>query len=90
MADTKNVRTLKVGGLWRNEKQGDNYPVLTGSVDINGERVRVAIFKNDRREKSTHPEFVFKIDEAYVKDYGIVLPDGGGGGGSSKKDDLPF
>ena len=80
-----------IGALWAKESGGNKF--LSGEVEVDGQKVRIVVFKNNRKEKETHP------------DYNILLAGERGsykGGGDSKKadakpkrtakeeDDLPF
>lgn len=76
----------EVGALWLKEsKQGTKY--MSGKLEIGGETVYVAVFKNNYKKKDTHP------------DYRILRSEQQGGGQQSKQeqavketfqDDIPF
>jgi hypothetical protein len=80
-----------IGALWAKDSGGNKF--LSGEIEIDGKKTRIVIFKNNRKEKETHP------------DYNILLSDKQGGGSSSgsssepdttkkkateEEDDLPF
>jgi uncharacterized protein (DUF736 family) len=44
-----------IGGLYKG-KEGSKM-LLSGSIDFLGDRIRIGIFKNDRKEKDSHPDY---------------------------------
>ena len=83
----RNGQSWAVGSLWRPD-EGKPY-VLSGTVKIDGEDVRIAVFKNDKKESDRHPDFRISAyeDNGATKDKGIVL---GSGGGSAPDNAPPF
>lgn len=79
---------VKAGALWKKEKNGNVY--LSGEVDLAGQKHRVMVYKNDKKESAKHPDYrvmLVKDDEerpdplpASQADYGTQVPD----------DDIPF
>lgn len=50
MADAKNI-----GALWKKEKNGKTF--LSGTIEIGAIKVKVCVFKNDRKDKETSPDY---------------------------------
>jgi uncharacterized protein (DUF736 family) len=84
----KKSQSWAVGSLWRPDDTDKPY-VLSGTIKINGEDVRIAVFKNDKKESKRHPDFRISAyeDAGATKDRGIVV---GGGGGDEDDSDVPF
>jgi hypothetical protein len=47
----------RIGVLWKPKEGSKSKAVLSGSIDLLGEEVRVVVLKNDRKEKPSHPDF---------------------------------
>src|SRR5215471_5266161 len=47
---------LKIGALWIGE--GRNGKFMSGRLDINGEEIRILVFKNSYKEERKHPDYV--------------------------------
>lgn len=48
------MSSKQIGALWRG-KEGSS-AVLTGTIDLLGEPIRICIFNNEK-EKETHPDY---------------------------------
>lgn len=46
---------IRIGGLWQKEKDDRTY--LSGQLEIDGKKINILIFPNDRKEKEAHPDF---------------------------------
>ena len=59
----------KIGSLWKNSKQGENYPVATGIVElVIGCPVKVALFKNTKKQAGTkQPDYTLVVSEPQEK-----------------------
>jgi len=45
-----------IGALWLNtSKAGKKY--YAGSIEVNGTKIKIVCFKNDRKETEKHPDF---------------------------------
>lgn len=55
----------KVGSLWINPKHDGNpkAPMLTGNVEIEGVRYRMAIWKNREKKTDKHPDYRIVFEE---------------------------
>lgn len=52
----------KIGALWINEKNGKKY--MSGDVTIDGQQVRIVVFKNTYKEEGTkQPDYNILISE---------------------------
>lgn len=56
-----------IGGLWlRESKKGNKF--MYGSIEIKGEKNTFVVFRNQHKQKDSHPDYViFKQDEDYKK-----------------------
>lgn len=74
--------TKKIGALWvRKSKDGKVY--MSGIIqDLRGD-IRIAVFKNDRKEKENHPDYtiVLSDDKSIEKNRKVAeaLPESGEG-----------
>ena len=50
-----------IGALWR--KQVNGKTLLSGSVTIDGKTVKLAIWENDYKKESKHPDFKIYVDD---------------------------
>ena len=45
-----------IGALWiKTSKNGNKY--MSGEVEINGQKHKITVFKNNYKEKETHPDY---------------------------------
>lgn len=52
----------KIGSLWKHKK--DNLSYLTGTIEvIAGIPIRVCVFKNNKKEKDTQPDYNIVLSE---------------------------
>ena len=51
----------KIGALWINEKNGKKY--MSGSVEINGQAIRIVVFKNNYKEQDKHPDYNIMLSQ---------------------------
>lgn len=49
-----------IGGLW--EKETKSGKVLSGSIEVNGQKVRIAIWPNKYKTETKHPDFRIFVD----------------------------
>jgi uncharacterized protein (DUF736 family) len=54
-----------IGAFWK--PKGDSKASLTGTIDFMGVSIRVAMFKNEKKEKENHPDY-------NIVSYGIDMP----------------
>lgn len=55
----------KVGALWKPDKDGA--AVLRGEIEINGQKIKVMVFKNTFKSKPNQPDYEIKTaDPAYA------------------------
>jgi hypothetical protein len=50
----KDIRNI--GALWA-KKSGNGLVYLSGEVEIGGNKTKITVFKNDRKNKPTHPDY---------------------------------
>lgn len=79
MSDTKK----KIGALWTKELR-DGKKILTGSVELNGEKVKVAVFRNSYKTEPKQPDYIVYLDDYKPKDKPAAEGDDG------PADDFPF
>jgi hypothetical protein len=54
----------RVGALWRPDKQSENGPVAKGSIEINGERIKVVVWRNRwKKEGERTPDLYIEPDK---------------------------
>lgn len=47
-----------IGGLWLSDyKDSHGNPQYTGEVTVNGEKVKIQMFRNTKKSEKKHPEF---------------------------------
>lgn len=69
-----------IGALWLNEsKAGKKY--MSGSIEIDGVKHKVVVFKNDYKEEDKHPDY--KVYPSTPRDGQDQKPD-------DFTDDIPF
>ena len=44
-----------IGALWK--KEGQKGTFLSGTIEINGEKHKILVFKNDRKKMDKHPDY---------------------------------
>lgn len=48
--------TTKIGALWlKTTPKGERY--MSGQIELNGEKIRLAVFKNSKKELEKHPDY---------------------------------
>lgn len=48
--------TTKIGALWlKTTPKGEKY--MSGQIELNGEKIRLAVFKNSKKELEKHPDY---------------------------------
>lgn len=48
--------TTKIGALWlKTSPKGEKY--MSGQIELNGEKIRLAVFKNSKKELEKHPDY---------------------------------
>lgn len=57
----------KAGALWLHKTKTDK-PFFTGEIEINGEKMRVFVFKNNMKESDKHPDWNVLIDTEYIEE----------------------
>lgn len=54
----------RVGALWRPDKQSENGPVAKGTIEINGERIKVVVWRNRwKKEGERTPDLYIDLDK---------------------------
>lgn len=71
MSDQQESRRL--GSLWTatvksGKRQGQKY--LKGTLDINGERIAIVVFKNDPKKSETSPDWAILESRPFEKKVG--------------------
>ncbi len=78
-------KTNDIGALWLNESQaGKKY--LSGSVEVNGEKIKVVVFKNSYKKNDNQPDY--RIYES--KPQGQEEQDNNQTNTGTEEDDIPF
>ena len=57
----------KLGSLWK--KQSTKASYMTGEVKIDGKKIRLIVFQNNRKTKETQPDFDIFIARRQTSDY---------------------
>lgn len=54
-----------IGALWLNEaKNGTKY--LRGEIELDGEKHKIIVFKNDHKKEDKHPDYrIFQSEDQY-------------------------
>lgn len=83
----------KIGDLWiKTSKDGKKY--MSGVLeDLSGD-IRIAVFKNDRKEKDSHPDYQILLSEDRKDQQRQETPrnenSGGNEGDGIRLEDIPF
>ena len=57
----------KIGALWlKQNKNGKKY--LSGVLEMNGEKVKIVVFKNTYKKDDKHPDYIIKRSESKSKE----------------------
>ena len=81
-------RLHRVGVMWK-PKPGSK-AIGTGNVTINGLRQRFAIFRNDRKDKDTQPDYVLMSSDEPEVDSFARDRESTPRGGRDRDDDIAF
>lgn len=65
----------RIGGLWQKEKEGRVY--LSGQIDLDGKKINILIFPNDRKEQENHPDFNIMAKDGMPAERSSPRPSGG-------------
>jgi len=49
------MKEKDIGALWVKEGQHGKY--MSGSVEINGEKIRIVVFKNNYKQEDKYPDY---------------------------------
>ena len=49
----------KIGAFW--QRSGAKGEYLSGQIELNGEKINVIAFKNGRKSKSNHPDWILYL-----------------------------
>lgn len=62
----------KIGALWlKQSKAGKTF--MSGELDIDGEKIRIVVFKNDKDGVETRPDYqIFKSEEKKQEEVDIA------------------
>ena len=52
---TEDKKNKSIGALWVNE--GKNIKYLAGEIEVNGETVKIVVFKNSYKTEEKHPDY---------------------------------
>lgn len=51
----------KIGALWMKEGKKDKY--MSGVIKVDGQEIKIVVFKNDRKESDKHPDYNIMLSE---------------------------
>lgn len=80
-----------IGALWRKQVKGKD--MFTGTIEINGQKVKVAVWPNDYKKEEKHPDFKIFVDDYEPKQpYAVGNAAGklSDSNGVSLNSDMPF
>ena len=64
--------TTNIGALWKKEKNGKQF--LSGTIEAFGQKIKVCVFKNDKKEKETQPDYRIVSFDALQPTTGTTAP----------------
>lgn len=51
----------RIGGLWL--KQGRQGKFMSGEIEINGKKIQIVVFKNDKGDNPKRPDYTIHIPD---------------------------
>lgn len=60
-----------IGALWEKfTKAGQSY--FTGNVEVNGAKIKIVVFKNNKKSKETQPDYNILISQPPAQNNAVI------------------
>ena len=61
------MESKSIGALWKPKTDNTNAPLAKGTIEVNGEKIKIVIWKAREKKTEKHPDYNITLDNSEWK-----------------------